>query len=65
MHRLARPVPLRPRKVGGGPPVQRGQRKHLGRREAVELSTACPREQVLEPVPVVPPKGYEVLSSQC
>src|ERR1700730_3514420 len=61
MDGLARPVALRPSEVGGGSAVEGGNRQHLGRREAIELSSAGAREQVLEPVPVVPPQHDEIL----
>src|ERR1700682_290633 len=61
MHRLARPVALPPSESRGGSPVEGGHRQHLGRREAVELSSARAREQVLEPVPVVTPQHDEIL----
>src|SRR6202171_4035477 len=63
MHRLARPVALRPSEVRGGSPVEGGHSQHLGRREAVELASARAREQVLEPVPVVQPQHDEILRS--
>ena len=58
------PVSLRSREVRGGPTVQRRERKHLGRREAVQPAAAGSREQVLEPVPVIAPICNEVLSLQ-
>lgn len=61
MNWFARPVSLRSGEVCGGPAVKRRQRQHLGGREAVETASARPREQVLEPVPVVAPQRYEVL----
>jgi len=57
------PVSLRSSEVGGGAPVKSGKREHLRRRQAVEASAARSREQVLEPVPVIPPQRNEIFCS--
>jgi uncharacterized RDD family membrane protein YckC len=63
MDGFARPVALCPGKVGRGPPVEGGGRQDLGRRKAVELSSSSAREEVFEPVPVVPPQSDKILRS--
>ena len=61
LHRLVGPVALRARKVRRRPPVQRGHRQHLRRRQGVQPTSAGAREKVLEAVPVLPPKPDELL----
>jgi hypothetical protein len=63
VHWFAWPIPLRPREVGGGAPVERGHGQNLPRRQAVELAGACVRDEVLEAIPVVLPSRYELFRS--
>src|SRR5260370_5359809 len=55
VHWFAWPVPLRPREVGGGAPVERGHGQNLPRGQAVELAGACVRDEVLEAGSHFPP----------
>src|SRR5450759_4476331 len=64
MDGLAGPVALSAREIRCRAPVEGGHHQHLSRSEAVEVSATRSREQVLEPVPVISPKGDEVLRSQ-
>src|SRR6202162_1518816 len=64
MDGLARPVALSAGEIRGGAPVERGHRQDLRRLQAVEVSATRSREQALEPVPVVAPKGDAVFRSQ-
>src|SRR5258708_1944911 len=64
MDRFSGPVALGARKVGRCAAVEGRHRQDLRRREAVEVSTTCSREEVLQPVPVFAPQGDELLRSQ-